>query len=214
MATVENSLDFVTQKVILHDVSWETYDRLLNEHSESPGTRFNYDRGNLEIMIVSLKHEKLKHKLETLVEVIAEELGIDLEGAGSTTFRHRDVERGFEPDACFYFKHAARIRLQNEIDLTVDPPPDLVIEIDITRPSLNKLPIYAGLGISEVWRFTDGRLKLLKRHGKNYNEQKESSLLSGITSGQLNQWIEQSRKQKSIEWLAHVRKCIRPRKGG
>lgn len=137
MATVPQPVEQATQKVILQHVSWDTYERLLSEREHSPGTRFNYDRGTLEIMIVSLRHERLKHRLSTLVEVIAEELGIDTEGAGSTTFRRRDARGGSEPDACFYFEHAARMRVQDDVDLDVDPPPELVIEIDITSPSLN-----------------------------------------------------------------------------
>jgi len=133
----------------LHGISWETYERLLAEHQESSGTHFTYDRGRLEIMVLSAKHEAAKHVLTLLVEILAEELNVDVYGLGSTTFRRADLERGFEPDACFYIQREALVRGKDEIDLTVDPPPDLVIEIDITSPSLNKFPLFAALGISE-----------------------------------------------------------------
>lgn len=111
------------QHVILNDISWNTYERLLAEQGSS-GAHLNYDQGSLEIMILSLQHERLKHRLSTLVELIARERGLVVEGAGSTTFRRADAAKGFEPDACFYFAHAEHISTRDEIDLTVDPAPE------------------------------------------------------------------------------------------
>ncbi len=165
MAAVLQSFAPAEQNIILHNISWETYERLLNEQQESGNTRLNYDRGSLEIMILSLQHERLKHTLATLVELIANERGLDIEGAGSTTFRRADAARGFEPDACFYFAHAERIRAREEIDLVIDPAPELVVEIDITHFSLNKFPIFAALGVAEVWRH-DGRRLTIQRAWK------------------------------------------------
>ena len=142
-----------TQKVILDNISWESYQRLMEERGERPKPRYAYDRGRLEIMVSSYEHENLKHDLATLVEVIAEVLELDIVGAASTTFQREGLAQGFEPGASFYIQHAARIRGQKQIDLDADPPPELVIEIDITHPSLNKFPIFAGLGIPEVWRY-------------------------------------------------------------
>lgn len=153
MATVVQPLEHVTQRVILPHVCWETYERLLADHQESSGLHFTYDQGRLEILAPSLRYGKLKHTIATLVELLAGERNIDIEGVGSTTFRRQDLARGFEPDACFYIAHAAHMRQREDVDLTVDPPPDLVIEIDITSTSLNKMPIFAALGVPEVWRY-------------------------------------------------------------
>jgi Uma2 family endonuclease len=155
MATVVQPAEQVTQRVILPHVCWETYERLLADHQESSGIHFTYDQGRLEILVPSLRHEKLKHTLATLVELLAGALNIDIEGAGSTTFRRHDLARGFEPDACFYLDHADAIAPDRPLGLAVDPPPDLVIEVDITRSSLDKFPIYAALGVPEVWRYTE-----------------------------------------------------------
>ena len=92
---------------------------------------------------------------------VAEELGIEAEDLGSTTFRREDLERGFEPDSCFYIQNEKEIRGNVRIDPAVDQPPDLVIEIDITSPSLNKLPIYARMGVPEVWRYDGERMAIL-----------------------------------------------------
>ena len=146
------ALETAEQKVILNGIGWDTYDRLLLEHQDRAGTRFNYDQGTLEIMVLSAEQERLKQTLTTLVELVAAELGIDVDGVGPTTFRNKGLGKGFEADASFYIKNAGRVAGKARIDLAVDPPPDLAIEIDITNPSLDKMAIYAALLVPEVWR--------------------------------------------------------------
>lgn len=200
--------DHVTeQKVILDNISWETYQRLMEERGEHPKPRYAYDRGRLEIMVSSYEHENLKHDLATLVEVIAEELGIDIVGAASTTFQREDLAQGFEPDACFYIQQAARIRGQKQIDLDTDPPPELVIEIDITHPSLNKFPIFAGLGIPEVWRYHKQTLTIFRLEGETYRAQEASEIFPGLSSADLTRLIAQSQQMKRTEWLRSLREC-------
>jgi Uma2 family endonuclease len=198
-----------TQKVILDNISWETYQRLMEERGERPKPRYAYDRGRLEIMVSSYEHENLKHDLATLVEVIAEVLELDIVGAASTTFQREDIAQGFEPDASFYIQHAARIRGQKQIDLDTDPPPELVIEIDITHPSLNKFPIFAGLGIPEVWRYHKQALIILKLQGETYRAQEASEIFPGLTSVALTQFIAESQQIKRTEWLRNVRELAR-----
>jgi Uma2 family endonuclease len=125
-------------------VSWETYERLLAEHEEGSGTRFTYDGGILEILVPSARHEKPNHILASLVEVLTEEMALNIERLGSTTLKRPDLLKGFEPDSCFYIQHADAILDKDEIDLTVDPPPDLVIEIDITSPLTGQIPALRG----------------------------------------------------------------------
>lgn len=197
------------QCVILKGVSWETYERLLTEHTESSGTHFTYDRGRLEIMVLSAEHETLKHVLEELVEILAEELNIDVRGFGSTTFRRADLDRGFEPDACFYIQREAQVRGKREIRLSVDPPPDLVIEIDIFHPSLNKLPLFATLEIPEVWRYDDERVIILKLTGEGYEEMEEGTALPGVTSEALSQFVKENSQMQPTVWRRNVREWAR-----
>lgn len=138
------------QTVILRGVGWETYESLLADHKDRSAPRFAYDCGELEIVSPSPEHEKLNRGLALLMEVVAEEFGGDVYALGSTTLRREDLERGFEPDSCFYIQNEERIRSKDRIDLEVDPPPDLVIEIDITSPSLDKNSIYARRGVPEI----------------------------------------------------------------
>ncbi len=209
MATVLTPPEQAAQKVILYNVSWETYERLLDERGENVRPLFNYDRGTLEIMVPSFEHENLKHDISVLIEALAEELEIDLVGAASTTFRKGALSRGFEPDASFYFRHAERVRGKTRIDLTEDPPPDLVIEIDITHPSLDKFPIFAGLGVPEVWRYKGKSLTIFKLEGGNYTEQASSAALPGVTGEGLTRLISESRRTKRTVWLRSIREWAR-----
>lgn len=199
----------IAQRVILDNISWVTYQRLMEERGENPKPRYAYDRGRLEIMVTSYEHENLKHLLATLIELLAGELEIDIEAAASTTFQREDLARGFEPDASFYIQQAARIRGQKQIDLHTDPPPELVIEIDITHPSLNKFPIFAALGIPEVWRYHKPSLTIFKLEDEAYHEQEGSDIFPGLANTDLTQLIDESQEMKRAEWLRSVRELAR-----
>ena len=140
------------QRTLLQNVSWETYECLLADHTDASSPRFTFDRGALEIMSPSSEHEEYKLALTMMVEMLAEGLGMDIRSLGSTTFKRSELERGFEADACFYIQSADRVEGKIRIDPAVDPAPDLVIEIEITAPALNKLPVYAAFRVPEVWR--------------------------------------------------------------
>ncbi|HXG64353.1 MAG TPA: Uma2 family endonuclease, partial [Blastocatellia bacterium] len=196
------------QRVVLR-VSWETYERLLAEHEDTSGTRFAYNQGELEIMVVSFEHEQLNRLIADLFTVIAEEMNLDFENAGSTTFKREDLARGFEPDTCFYIQHAAQIRGKKRIDLATDPPPDLCIEIDITSPSMNKLPIYAGLGVPEVWRYDGSELTILSLEGGAYALRAESLAVPGLSSQVISGFIRESQSMRRTEWLRRVREWAR-----
>ncbi len=174
METVKSPAE---QKVLLNNVSWETYERLLEDHESSSTPRFAFDRGMLEIMSPSPEHEKFNRRIAQLVLAVTEEMNLEAEDLGSTAFRLEVAERGFEPDSCFYIQNEEQVRGKDRIDLTVDPPPDLVIEVDITSPSINKLPIYARLRVPEVWRYDGKKLEISKLESGNYVEARESLAL-------------------------------------
>jgi Uma2 family endonuclease len=198
-------LSLPEQKVILKGVSWETYERLLAEHEEQSGTRFTYDSGMLEIMVLSARHEKPNRTLALLVEVLAEEMHLDVERFGSTTFKRPDLYKGFEPDSCFYIQHLDAISGKEEIDLTMDPPPDLVIEVDITRPLLDKLPLYAAVGVPEVWRYDGERVSILRPAEAQYVEAAHSPALPPLTSAVATRFLRDSTQMRSTVWLRRVR---------
>jgi Uma2 family endonuclease len=201
------------QSVLLEGVSWATYECLLTDFGDSHTVRVAYDRGALEIMAPSYAHEQLNNLIAMIVSFVATEMDIDFENAGSTTFKRADVGRGFEPDSCFYLQHVAAIRSKRTIDLATDPPPDLVVEVDITHPSLDKLPIYAALGVPEVWRYTDERLVMYRRLGDGYEIVEGSSVLPGVTGTDIQNWLEASQQMSRAAWMRQVQTWARARWG-
>lgn len=197
------------QRIILHGVSWDTYERLLADFLESNAVHFTYDRGELEIMAPSPEHEASTDLLALLVNVLAEELNVDVHGLGSTTFRRADLKRGFEPDTCFYVQNAERVRGKKRLDLTRDPPPDLVIEVDLTSFSLNKLPLYAAVGVPEVWRHDGQTVTILRLAGSKYRKQQKSAIFPGVTGAQIARFVEEGQTTRRLDWLRRVRAWVR-----
>lgn len=142
-------------ELILFDgLTWDEYvwfDRRRDELGS--GVRLTYSDHRLELMTTSFVHDSSSVRLSLFVTTVLGAFRIPHRGARRTTYRREDVERGFEPDESFYIQNVAAVRGVREIDLTRHPPPDLVIEIDHTRTSLPKQPIFAALGVPEVWRF-------------------------------------------------------------
>ncbi len=210
MEAVERSVE---RKVILHNVRWETYERLLAEQESSSAPRLTYDRGELEITSPSTEHEEYNRTIALLVEMFAVEAGLDVRNVGSMTLRREDLERGFEPDSCFYVQNETRVSGKTQIDLSVDPPPDLVIEVDITSPSLNKHPIYAQIGVPEVWRYDGGSLEILSLQRTEYTAVPESGTLPPLTSAVLSDLVDKSKSTKRRAWIREVREWAQSNAG-
>jgi Uma2 family endonuclease len=145
-----------TQHLILHDISWATYQAMLHDLGDKRSTRLTYDRGVLEITMPSDEHEIVKHLLERIVIALTVEFDLPVKGVGSVTLSREDLQRSVEPDACYYIQNAHRVRGWH-IDLTTAPPPDLVVEVDVTSPSRRKFTIYAQLGVIGRYRAVDLR---------------------------------------------------------
>jgi Uma2 family endonuclease len=140
------------QRFVLFSEPWKTYVGLRRVFQDRPGIRITYDRGFLELVTLTHEHEHFAFLLARLVVAWTEERSLPLKGGGSTTFRRRDLARGLEPDECYWIAHETAVRNVNRIDLRRDPPPDLVIEVEVTRSSARRMPIYAALNFPEVWR--------------------------------------------------------------
>jgi Uma2 family endonuclease len=171
-ATVARSPEpaLLDQRVHLTGVTWDDYERLLAVRGDDPGVRFTYLEGQLEIMTPSTYHEALKTRLARLIEAWSEESGVDLEGAGSWTLRNRDTERGLEPDECYFVGRTGED----------EDAPDLAIEVVWTSGGLDKLTVYAGLGVREVWFWRDGRLTFHALRGGRYEPIARSERLPAL----------------------------------
>src|SRR5215213_819599 len=138
-------------KLELPNIDWDEYEHLLTQmESQHPGHRLSYDRGRLIIVSPKREHEFFKLFFGRLAQVLAEELGLNVEATGATTLRRKKLGKGVEPDESYYVQHATNVIGRLEFNLGLDPPPDVAIEIDMTNDSLDKFPIYAALGVPEI----------------------------------------------------------------
>jgi Uma2 family endonuclease len=177
-------------RLILCGIRWHTYQQLAADLGEQP-VRLAYDQGTLEIITPSFEHERLNRLLADIVQAIAFGKDVPIEHAGSTDFNREDVERGFQPDSCFYLGNNVRvIQGKKRLDVSIDPPPDLVVEVDVTNRSLNKLPLYAAIGVPEVWRFGSEHVILYRRSGETYQEVHTSVVFEGVTADDVVHFVQ------------------------
>ena len=146
------------QTIVLRDLDWLEFEGILEELGEHRSSRIAYDSGTLSIMTLLPEHEVSKVLIGDLIKVLLEELNLDFWSLGSTTFKNKIMQQGIEPDDCFYLQNESVIRGKERIDLEIDLVPDLAIEVEVT--SRSNLSIYAKLGVTELWRFEDGKLKI------------------------------------------------------
>ncbi|HTU19659.1 MAG TPA: Uma2 family endonuclease [Gemmataceae bacterium] len=204
------------QRFVMHGVSWQTYQKALEAFGDQP-IRITYDRGSLELMSPLPIHEVYKRCLGLLLAVLDRELKIPIKGLASTTFRRRDLDRGLEPDECFYVGNLGRIHDWRNIDLSIDPPPDLALEVEVTRSCLNRLEIYAALGVPEVWRF-DGEQWHIHCLAAidTYEERPHSNVLPFVDLAEVTPFLDQAAAGMSdgeLMDLLHqwAKDCVRPR---
>ncbi|MGD1944381.1 MAG: Uma2 family endonuclease [Leptolyngbyaceae cyanobacterium] len=191
-------------RILLQGISWETYERLLAETGEGRNQRLAYDNGSLEIMVPLEGHEEPTRLLDDFVAVFVDELGLELRKLGSLTMKNLAQKKGLEPDGCFYIQHESLVRGIDTLDFSIHPPPDLVVEVDNSNSSLNKLPIYVALRIPEIWRLQNGILTIYQLNDQqaDYAETEQSLAFPQLPIRELPQFIEQA---KTIGQRAAVR---------
>jgi Uma2 family endonuclease len=195
--------------VELANVSWGVYQAALQEFGGEQSPRFYYEKGNLLIMPTGTKHEDLNRALASLVEIACLEWGVEWCNFGSATFQHEDLAGGFEPDSCFYFQHEAAMRHKEQWDATLDPAPELVVEVDITSLSTGRQSIYAAFGVPEIWRCTPFDVAILHLVNGQYVEAAASLALPWLTVNKLAEFVNASRTLSRLEWLRQVQAWAR-----
>ena len=196
------------QTVVLENISWDEFEAILKDLGESRGSRIAYDRGRLEIMTPLPEHEVNKVYLSNFVEILLEELDIEFCPLGSTTFKNQVMFKGIEPDSCFYIKNEAVVRGKYRLDLTIDPPPDLALEIDITNRSHPE--IYQSLGVPELWQYKRQELKFLLLVNGEYIESQTSANFSEFPLLEvIPQYLTQCRTEGRNKGMKAFRKWVR-----
>ncbi|BAQ61392.1 flavodoxin reductases (ferredoxin-NADPH reductases) family 1 [Geminocystis sp. NIES-3708] len=179
---------------LLNGIRWETYQALALDLAENPSKKLTYNQGILEIMTSLPEHELNKRFLGRIVETTTEVLGLEIYSLGSTTWSREDLQRGIEPDECYYITNEAIVRGKLDFDLNIDPPPDLAIEIDIISSSLDRLSIYANLAIGEIWRFDGKNLFIYVLQNISCQLQDYSRVLSVLSTENILRFL-QKRKE-------------------
>src|SRR5262245_7087525 len=196
--------------VVFHDVTWEDYEAMLRIVGER-AIRVTFDQGIMEVFMPSFGHERDAYLLGRMVDVLTEELEIAVEGGDTTTHKRRDLQKGAEPDKSYWLgENARRVRAKHQLDLDVDPVPDLVIEVDVTRTSLDRLKIFGALGVPEVWR-SDGRtLQFLHLQEDGTYERRSASLnFAGLHVSAVARFLKQARTADKTAWIRSFRVFIR-----
>lgn len=211
MATVEKVVLRGERRILLSGISWDLYEQL-RENDENWHVRMAYDNGRLELMSPSEDHEALKELIGDLIKAFTEELGIPRRSLGSTTWKRRKLDKGLEPDACFYILSHPRVRHRRPIDLATDPPPDLAIETEISRSVVGRLRIYAALGVPEIWRWRRKGLTAysLNKDGK-YAEREFSLNLPMLRVKDLEPFLDFELAADETAWIRSFRAWVRER---
>jgi len=191
----------------LSGISWKTYETLLEEMSDRR-LRLTYNRGNLEIMAPSTGQERFKKVAGRFVETIAEELQIRIEPLGSTTFKRPQLS-GAEPDECFYIDNIEAVRGKKRLDLNEDPAPDLVIEIDVTSSSQNRLQVYADLGVAEVWVYNGESLVIQQLQNGTYITSPTSQFFPNLPILEIAIFLQQAETVDYLELVKAFRNWVR-----
>ncbi|MGC9503326.1 Uma2 family endonuclease [Baaleninema sp.] len=180
------------QQLVMTDVNWQMYERILEEFGEKRSARINYSQGLLEIMVPLPEHEVNKVIIGDLIKALLEEIDLEFWSLASTTFKNEAMQQGLEPDDCFYIEHEAEIRGKKRIDLTVDPPPDLAVEIDLT--SRTRLENYEKLGVKELWRFDGEVLEISVLQEGKYQQTRQSYHFPMVAIAEIiPQYLERSK---------------------
>lgn len=195
--------------LMLNNVSWEEYEQLLEDLGDGYAVNVFYDRGKLKITRPTFHHEMCKGLILCMVNVISEHLDIILESRGSTTFKRKRPAQGAEPDTCFYIQNASRIIGKLRIDLSTDPPPDVVVEIDVSHESTDKFDFYASIGVPEIWRYDEHRAQIFHLQDQAFIEMPSSLALPLVTSEAMTRFLDQSKTEGQSATLKSFRQWLR-----
>ncbi|MHC0062250.1 Uma2 family endonuclease [Nostoc sp. UIC 10890] len=203
-----NTLLQPTEIIHLSGISWQTYEKLLTELSASRRLRLTYNQGTLEIMVPSPEHERYKKVLGRFVETLGEELDVRIDPLGSTTFKRPELS-GAEPDECFYIENINIIRGKKRINLQQDPPPDLVVEIDITSSSKNRFEVYADMGVPEIWRYDGNFFSINILQKQKYISVERSLAFPNLPLTEISNFLEQVGEKDYLELVKEFRQWVK-----
>ena len=200
-------LESPESRAVLENVRWETYVELA-ERRRGSVPRMVYDEGVLEMMSPNRQHENIGRLIGRLVETYSEVRDFEIQSVASTTFKRKDLQKAFEADESYYVSNAESIRPKEEVELPSDPPPDLVIEVEITSSAIAKMKLFAALGVPEVWRHDGERLEMLRLTGGTYTSIASSLELPGLSAETIDSYIDKRFEMGETQLIQRFRKSL------
>jgi len=192
------------QRLTLHDVSWETYEKLLEAFGEHRAAQMTYDAGVLEFMVPLEAHENPSDVIGDFIKILTVESGLGIKSLASTTLKRADLQKGAEPDKCYYIQNEPLVRGRT-VDLSQDPPPDLVVEVDITHTDIDKNRLYAQMGVPEFWRFNGQTLSIYRLSQGTYQEVAVSPTFPWVPKPVFYHFLEQCKTAGEAQALRELR---------
>jgi Uma2 family endonuclease len=195
------------RRVVLYDVDWQAYKTICGAIVDRP-VRMTYDRGVLEIMVKSGEHDTYGQLFALIVFALARFYRRKIRCCGSFTHQREDIEKGFEPDQCFYIANQALMKGKKDVDLAKDPPPDLMIEVEVSRSALNRMPIFAAFKVPEVWRFDTRTIRVYVLKNGAYEEVATSPTFPDVPIGELVSFIETAIAEDNVTMVEELEKWL------
>lgn len=199
------------QRVIFHHLNWQGYQQILQAIGDRRSAHLTYDRGTLEITMPLEEHEFYRELIGRFIYFLVAELGLKIKTMGSTTLDREDLERGAEPDNAYYIQNQPRVAGKT-VNLQQDPPPDLVVEVDITHTDINKRALYASMGVPEFWRFNGQVWRIYQLQGGQYQEVEMSPTFSLVPKTKLYEFLAQAQEDE-VAAEQSLRKWLQKQQG-
>jgi Uma2 family endonuclease len=195
--------------LVVPEIDWDDYERLLDQIAEERHMRISYDSGRLEIVSPRPEHGEYACFFDDLLRIVCDFRGMELQKYGNATWKKRILKKGVEADACYYIANAERVIGKRDIRLEVDPPPDIVLEIDLSTDSSRKFHIYAALGVPEIWTYDRETVRFYRLKRGRYTESASSHFLPGLTGPMLAEALKSSEVHGQAKALKAFRRKIR-----
>jgi Uma2 family endonuclease len=201
------------KRVTLQGLNWQSYQQILYALPSSRAVQLTYDRGTLEIAMPLEEHEFASELIGLFIRILVGEQGLKLKSIRSTTLDREDLDRGAEPDNAYYIQNQPQVAGRN-VDLATDPPPDLVVEVDISHPDIDKNQLYAAMGVPQLWRYNGQEWRIYQLQATNYSEVEHSPTFSWVEKADLYRFLAQAQQDEiaaEIAFRTLVREKLRAR---
>ncbi|GAB4473593.1 MAG: Uma2 family endonuclease [Elainellaceae cyanobacterium] len=189
--SVPRSALFGERRVTIHHLNWQGYQQIQQALGERRSPRLTYDHGTLELTMPLEEHESFAEWIGLFIRILVEEFGLKIKSIGSTTLEYPNQARSAEPDNAYYIQNQGRVT-GRRINFEQDPPPDLVVEVDITHTDIDKNRLYASIGVPEFWRFNGQVLKIYQLQAQVYVEVENSPTFPTIPKEKLYDFLQQA----------------------